>query len=132
VRQRPRQSQCAVVGANHDRYTGRRDGCHGTVQIRDLLVDIRNNSRDIVQPHEHRFPVLRIVLIHERKQPVLDPINGGLTQIDLNKLFLGPDFLVAHRYAQNLADFFICFIFSAGMPILPFISVKIRRAITPK
>lgn len=77
---------------------------------------------NIFGPHLYKFFFFRRAK-KKRQEAIDDPIHGGLTQIDLNKLFLGPDFLVAHRYAQNLADFYICFIFCAGMPILPIIAI---------
>ena len=89
-----------------------------TIGVSMVLVQGGN----IFGPHLYKLFFYRRMK-KKQQQAGLDPIHGGLTQIDLNKLFLGPDFLVAHRYAQNLADFFICFIFSAGMPILPFIAM---------
>lgn len=77
---------------------------------------------NIFGPHMYKFFFFRRAK-KRRQAAVEDPVHGGLTQIDLNKLFLGPDFLVAHRYAQNLADFYICFIFCSGMPILPLIAI---------
>ena len=89
-----------------------------TIGVSIVLVQIGN----IAGPHLYKFHFYRSAK-KKRRLAVEDPINGGLTQIELNKLFLGPDFLVAHRYAQNLADFYICFIFCAGMPILPIIAM---------
>lgn len=52
-----------------------------------------------------------------------DPLEGALTQAELNSLHLGPEFLVSHRYAQVMADFAVCYIFLTGMPILAVIAV---------
>ena len=43
------------------------------------------------------------------------------TQDDMNAVFLGPEFHMDLRYSQALVNFFICFMYMAGMPIMPFI-----------
>jgi hypothetical protein len=40
------------------------------------------------------------------------------TQDDLNSIFLGPEFHMDLRYAQALVNFFICFIYMTGMPLI--------------
>ena len=45
-------------------------------------------------------------------------VNITFTQDDLNYKFLGPDFLIARRYAQVLTDLFVCLLFASGMPVL--------------
>lgn len=42
----------------------------------------------------------------------------ALTQDELNHLHLGPQFKLSSRYGQVLATFFVCMIFSMGIPLL--------------
>eukprot|EP01006_Ploeotia_vitrea_P033229 TRINITY_DN65344_c0_g1_i1.p1 TRINITY_DN65344_c0_g1~~TRINITY_DN65344_c0_g1_i1.p1 ORF type:complete len:1271 (-),score=14.60 TRINITY_DN65344_c0_g1_i1:160-3972(-) len=46
----------------------------------------------------------------------------ALTQDALNNIFLGPHFKLPNRYAINTSIFFVCFIFSLGIPILNMIA----------
>lgn len=89
-----------------------------TIGVSMVLVQTGN----IVGPHMYKFYFYNNAK-KKQQAAIEDPVDGGLTQIDLNKLFLGPDFSVSHRYAQILADIFICFIFTAGMPILTIIGM---------
>jgi len=41
-----------------------------------------------------------------------------VTQEDLNKWFLGPEFTLSYRYAQAMATICVCLMFGGGMPIL--------------
>ena len=45
----------------------------------------------------------------------------ALSQEELNKIYLGPDFELSSRYANALSIFFVCYMFSTGLPILLFI-----------
>jgi len=40
------------------------------------------------------------------------------TQDDLNELFLGPEFHMDFRYSQLLVNFYICFMYQSGMPLM--------------
>ena len=42
-----------------------------------------------------------------------------LTQDDLNKVYLGPNLSITNRYTQILVTYWICWMFSSGIPILP-------------
>lgn len=53
-----------------------------------------------------------------KREALKDPTKGALTQEELNELHLGPEFLVSRRYAQVMADLFVCYMFCTGMPIL--------------
>jgi len=44
-----------------------------------------------------------------------------ITQDELNKLHCGHHMKISTRYAELLTIFYVCFMFSAGLPILPFI-----------
>ena len=43
------------------------------------------------------------------------------TQEELNAIYLGPPFCLNYRYTQSLVNFFICWMYSISMPVLPFI-----------
>jgi len=43
------------------------------------------------------------------------------TQEELNEVYLGPQFCLNYRYTQSLVNFFICWMYSISMPVLPFI-----------
>jgi len=43
------------------------------------------------------------------------------TQEDLNKQYLGPHFRLTYRYTQILVNFYICWMYATGMPIMPLI-----------
>lgn len=47
---------------------------------------------------------------------------AALTQDELNNIYIGPVFKLANRYAINTSIFFVCFIFSLGIPLLNFIA----------
>jgi hypothetical protein len=46
----------------------------------------------------------------------------ALTQAELNKALIGPEFQLSTRYAQTLTTFFVCLTFSSGIPLLYFIA----------
>jgi len=89
-----------------------------TVGVSICLVQIGN----IISPHLWKLYKYREAIL-KRKAAAMDPLKGALTQDDLNQLHLGPDFFVSHRYAQVMADLFVCYMFSTGMPILAVIAM---------
>ena len=42
----------------------------------------------------------------------------ALTQSELNKIHIGPEFELSYRYAQLLSTLFVCLTFSSGIPLL--------------
>lgn len=42
-------------------------------------------------------------------------------QDQLNALHLGPDFLLSTRYAHTMVTFFVCWMYTSGMPLMPVI-----------
>jgi NADH:ubiquinone oxidoreductase subunit 6 (subunit J) len=46
----------------------------------------------------------------------------ALTQAELNKAIIGPDFVLSTRYAQTLSTLFVCLTFSSGIPLLYFVA----------
>jgi len=89
-----------------------------TVGVSICLVQIGN----IVSPHLWKLYKYREGIL-KRRAAAKDPLKGALTQDELNQLHLGPDFFVSHRYAQVVADLFVCYMFCAGMPILTIIAM---------
>jgi hypothetical protein len=77
---------------------------------------------DTVSPHVWKLYKYYDQL-RKLKAAAADPLKGALTQEELNQLHLGPDFYVSHRYAQVMADFFVCYMFCIGMPLLPIIAM---------
>ena len=49
-------------------------------------------------------------------------ITGKVSQVDLEDLYMGPEFDIELRYAMLLNMFFVCLLYSAGMPILTLIA----------
>ena len=45
-------------------------------------------------------------------------VSKKKTQHDLDMCYTGPRFDLAYRYAQLLTSFFVCFLYSSGMPLL--------------
>ena len=88
-----------------------------TVGVNIMLVQLG----DIVIPHGWKF--YRYYMFHKmQKKWEADP-GTALNQRALNELYMGPDFLLSTRYAQLMSNFYICLIFSTGMPILTVIAV---------
>ena len=89
-----------------------------TIGVSLCLVQIGN----IASPHMWKL-YKYYDSIQRRKAAAKDPLKGALTQEELNRLHLGPDFFVSHRYAQIMADFFVCYMFCIGIPLMPIIAV---------
>ena len=51
-------------------------------------------------------------------RPGSERVKKAYSQTELNKLYLGPKFPIAIRYAQLLNLFFVSFVYASGMPIL--------------
>ncbi|CAM9253577.1 unnamed protein product, partial [Ectocarpus fasciculatus] len=88
-----------------------------TVGVNIMLVEIGNIFTI------HFLKILRFLhgryrQAQARKDPLL-----ALTQDELNTLYLGPEFLISHRYAQVMADFSVCLLFASGLPALMFIGM---------
>eukprot|EP01031_Cornospumella_fuschlensis_P008434 gene8434-10394_t len=81
----------------------------GTTIILVQLGDIFNAHA----PHIYKF----IKFLRSKRLAKKDP-GRYLTQDDLNKAFVGPNFEFAGNYAQLLSTFFVCLTFSTGIPIL--------------
>lgn len=47
------------------------------------------------------------------------------TQDELNASYIGPQFRLNHRYAQILVNFYVCWMYSISMPIMPIIGAII-------
>jgi hypothetical protein len=82
----------------------------------------------IISPHiapimRYRSGIAKMVRVNENE----DLLRGEteevefFTQDSLNTAFLGPEFHMDLRYAQLLVNFFICFMYMTGMPILTWI-----------
>jgi hypothetical protein len=88
-----------------------------TVGVNIMLVQLG----DIIFPHA--WKIYRYYTFHrDQRRYAADP-SLALNQRELNELYLGPDFLLSTRYAQLMSNFYICLIFSTGMPILCVIAV---------
>ena len=46
-----------------------------------------------------------------------DPLRT-LSQLELNAVYLGPEFVLATRYASAISTFLVCYMYAAGIPIL--------------
>lgn len=53
----------------------------------------------------------------KKKKAASDPLLA-LSQEELNKVYLGPSFELSTRYANSLSVFFVCYMFSTGMPVM--------------
>jgi hypothetical protein len=56
--------------------------------------------------------------LEKTKQRAKEHPELALTQDELNKLHVGPEFEFAYNYAQVMSTFFVCLTFSTGIPIL--------------
>ena len=61
----------------------------------------------------YEYFVYHATLKATEKTPTL-----ALTQSELNKAHLGPEFEISYRYAMIMSTIFVCMTFSTGMPIL--------------
>jgi len=78
----------------------------------------------------HLSPLFRYYTSKKARERALDGAKGVLkggedkdvewyTQDDLNAIFLGPEFHMDFRYSQLLVNFYICFMYQGGMPLMP-------------
>lgn len=67
--------------------------------------------------------LLRYLRSRRRIAAVEKDSSSVLSQIDLNKMHLGPDFMLSHRYAQLMSSFFVCYMYPVGIPILAFVGL---------
>ncbi|CAM9142203.1 unnamed protein product, partial [Ectocarpus fasciculatus] len=88
-----------------------------TVGVNIMLVQLG----DIFIPHA--WKLYRFFSFHQSIKAYAKKQSIALNQRELNELYLGPDFLLSTRYAQLMSNFYICLIFSTGMPILCVIAV---------
>lgn len=75
----------------------------------------------------HISPWMRMRAMKKKMQSIVsgkvvlkgdDDYPDYYTQDDLNAAFLGPEFHMDLRYSQALVNFFICFMYMAGMPAM--------------
>jgi hypothetical protein len=73
-------------------------------------------SATVVAPHVE--PIYLYWQQQGKVKPGSKKVKHAYSQTELNKLYLGPEFPIAIRYAQLLNLFFMTFVYSAGMPIM--------------
>lgn len=66
----------------------------------------------------HLMPCYRYFRLEQLKKSAAKNNKIALTQDELNRLHVGPEFEFAFNYAQMLSTFFVCLTFSTGIPIL--------------
>jgi hypothetical protein len=73
-------------------------------------------SATVVAPHIE--PIYLYWQHYQKRRAGSKQVKQAYSQTELNKLYLGPEFPIAIRYAQLLNLFFVTFVYSAGMPIM--------------
>lgn len=107
----------AIFGQNYHDSVDFTPEWFATVGVNIMLVQVG----DIINPHA--WKLYRYIVFHLNLRSYQNDPTVALNQKELNELYMGPDFLLSTRYAQLMCNFYICLIFSTGMPILCVIAV---------
>ncbi len=83
-----------------------------TIGVTIVLVQLG----DIFNAHSDH--IMKYIMFKWKKYKVSKDPSQALTQDDLNKMFVGPEFEFAFNYAQMMSTFFVCLTFSTGIPLL--------------
>jgi len=83
-----------------------------TVAVTIVLVQLGNVFSS------HILSAYRYFHLEQLKKTASKNLKIALTQDELNRMHVGPEFEFAFNYAQMLSTFFVCLIFSTGIPIL--------------
>lgn len=73
----------------------------------------------VVSPHLSNLVAFGIFLLVQRIKKAQRKENS---QEEFEELYLGPEMLMEDRYSQLLVTFYICLLYSSGMPMLYVIS----------
>ena len=66
----------------------------------------------------HLPPLYRYLKMQEKIENAKEDPFVALTQEELNTLHMGPEFHLSTRYAQILVTFYVCYMYSSGIPLL--------------
>lgn len=100
-----------VLGVNAATTTEFTAAWFETIGVTIILVQLG----DIFFSHGDKFAKW---MVHRHQSNRARNNDVALTQDELNRSAVGPEFEFAFNYAQLLSTFFVCFTFSTGIPLL--------------